>query len=278
VQHFDEPTLWEEIGYRVIAGQLQPGQQVTLKRKEDSYPDYFEALLTLDDAIVSKIFEDEMAQAEWVAQQVRRNLEIDELDYDDILIILPNALTAKKRVVPIRDALNRNGIDSHLAGVTSSADEMFSSRSVAISNIYRAKGNEAPMVYVLNCQHCMADYEQIKLRNTLFTAITRSRAWLRLCGFGPDMKALRREVDNVRQMDFRLQFAVPTEAQLAKIRMIHRDRTAGEKDKIRRATLGLAQFLEAVRNGDLEIETLPANLRGRLKELLGTSGEEDNDG
>jgi superfamily I DNA and RNA helicase len=56
VQHFDDPTLWEEIGYQVVKGQLSPGSTVTLARRPESYPDYFLELLDRNDAVVHKIF------------------------------------------------------------------------------------------------------------------------------------------------------------------------------------------------------------------------------
>jgi superfamily I DNA and RNA helicase len=277
VQHFDEPTLWREIGYRLHDGELEAGCRVSLERDEGSYPAYFEELLDSADAVVSKTFADESEQARWVAQSVKRNLEEDELDHDDILVILPDAYTAKRKAALLFQAFQAVGVASHLAGVTSSRDEIFSERSIAIANIYRSKGNEAPMVYVLDCQSCVEGHELITLRNVLFTAITRSRAWVRLCGWGLSMGRLEREVREVRKRDFRLELKIPTPPELAKMRQLHRERTAGERARIKEAEKGLKNFVEALERGDLVLENLPPDLRTAITKLSRSVSHDEDD-
>lgn len=268
VQHFDDPALWTEIGYEVKAGHLDTGERVTLERNPGTYPKYFEELLEPADAIVSKTFADEIEQADWVARSIRRNIEEDELEHDDILVVLPNAYTAKQKSTIVTEALNRQGISAHLAGVTTSRDEIFTQESIAIANIFRSKGNEAPMVYVLDCQHCVSGHELITLRNILFTAITRSRAWVRLCGWGSNMDKLAAEIQAVRNRQFRLEFTIPTAEQLAKLRQIHRERTAGERTRIRNAEKGLETFLDALERGDLSTDNLSHEQRAALARYL----------
>jgi superfamily I DNA and RNA helicase len=277
VQHFDEPTLWEEVGYRVVAGSLAPGRKVTLQRRPESFPSYFEELLNPEDAVVRIKFDSYDEQAEWVAKSVERNLRKDELEPDDILIVLPNALTAKRSANVVSEALARRGISSHLAGVSRSRDRIFDKRSVALANIYRSKGNEAPMVYVINIQDCAGGYEQIKLRNTLFTAITRCRGWVRLCGVGAGMDTLIGEIDAVRDHQYKLEFTVPTEAELQKLRTIHRELTAAERAKIDRIEKGLVEFLAAVQNGDVQLESLPLEVRTKLANMMSALAADNDD-
>jgi superfamily I DNA and RNA helicase len=277
VQHFDEPALWEDIGYEVNGGALRSGERVVLQRRPDSSPQYFAELLNPEDAIVCARFDDPLSQAEWVAASIESNLKKDELEPDDILIVLPKALTAKRGASIIIDALVRRGIPAHLAGVTGSRDQIFDTKSVALANIYRSKGNEAPMVYVINCHECVFGYEQLKLRNTLFTAITRCRAWIRLSGCGPAMDLLVSEVNTVRQHQFKLDFKIPDENELKKLRTIHRELTAAERAKIERAEKGLNEFLEAVQRGDLPLESLPLEARTKLAKLVSSLESEDDD-
>src|SRR5690606_23250168 len=109
-----------------------------------------------------------------------KNLNEDELEPDDILIVLPDSYTSKTRGNQIMRALSRLRIRSHLVGVTNSRDAVFAPDSVAIAHIYRAKGNEAPMVYVMDAQYADKERNLVTRRNILFTAITRSRAWVRI--------------------------------------------------------------------------------------------------
>jgi superfamily I DNA and RNA helicase len=91
-----------------------------------------------------------------------------------------------------------------------SRDEISMKGSVAIANIYRSKGNEAPMVYVVNAQYCFSGYELTKLRNVLFTAITRCRAWVRISGWGSGMLKLMEEINAIQTNHYRLSFRIPT--------------------------------------------------------------------
>ncbi len=53
-----------------------------------------------------------------------------------------------------------------------------------MTGIYRAKGNKAGFVLVMNAQDCCKSCILATVRNQLFTAITRSKAWVRVTGIG----------------------------------------------------------------------------------------------
>ena len=277
VQHFDEPTLWSEIGYAVLKGELIAGSEVVLERSTQSYPRYFSQLLNRDDSIMFRGFASEAEQDAWVAAEIRKNLAEDELESDDILIVLPEAYTSRSRGRSLTAALARQGIAAHLVGVTSSRDEVFRKGSVAITHIFRAKGNEAPMVYAVDSEHASNGYNLITRRNTLFTALTRSRAWIRVTGVGVGMDALLAEFNAIRERQFHLQFVVPTSEELRRLRRIHRDRPEKELQSAKRATEGLEQFFEAIDNEEIELDHLPARLRTKLA-LLTRQKPGGNDG
>lgn len=275
IQHPDEPTLWRDIGYNVVHGQLVDGSPVTLERSRESYPRYFSDLLTATDAVVIQSFTDEPSQDGWVAAQILRNLTEDELEHDDILIVLPDTYRAKTRAPRLMAELGRLGIPSHLAGVNTSADEIFRQGSVALAHIYRAKGNEAPMVYAIDAQHAASEFNTLTRRNTLFTAITRSRAWVRVTGWGDQMEPITGEVADVMQNEFRLKFTIPSAEQLVRLRHIHRDRPEREEKAVRKATEGVEVFLAAIERGDMDIYDLPPALRTRLTRLRTDSSDDD---
>ena len=99
----------------------------------------------MDDLIQFVNFETKEQQAEWLAEQIQKNLKEDELDADDIIVINPDPLSTRAEVGKPRRLLFEMGIETHLAGVDVSADVFFDQRneSVAFTGIFRAKGNEA---------------------------------------------------------------------------------------------------------------------------------------
>jgi superfamily I DNA and RNA helicase len=146
----------------------------------------------------------------------------EELRHDDIIVIHPDPISARERVGPIRKVLFDAGIQTHLAGVDTDADVFFRTEtaSVTFTGIYRAKGNEAGMVYVTNAQDCDgAGAGLATLRNRLFTAITRSKAWVRVVGHGPKMVALVREFEQLWAKKFLLDFIYPDDPVLSKLRV-----------------------------------------------------------
>jgi len=269
VQLFDDDALWRDIGYKLLGGQFQPNTSIVLERGENSYPEFFKKWFSPDESISCHCFNDFDQEINWIADQVLKNLQEDELEPDDILIILPDVMTAKTKANQIILALRGRGIQAHLAGVSSSVDELFKSDSVAIAHIHRAKGNEAPIVYIANSEYCASGHGLTKLRNGLFTAITRSRAWVRLCGCGAEMNKIKAEFDALKLQKFSLSFTLPDKAERQKLRIINRERTAAEKAELKRATDGLKNFIELVEKKEMDINTLPLGVRERLEQIIG---------
>ena len=264
IQHFDMPDRWLEVGYSLVNGRLEAGQEVTLRRSENSYPEYFDELLQSDDIILTESFRTPIQQAEWIASSIETNLNEDQLEHDDILIVLPDPRTSRSTANLIIDALNRRRIPAHLVGVSAGTDEIFQSNSVALAHIYRSKGNEAAMVYIADSHLCYSGPNIVKLRNTLFTAITRSRAWVRLTGFGRHMEELQREIQRVVDNGYSLRFIIPDAQQLEEIRQIYRERTAAEEQRTERVLRGAEDFAAALERGELNFEELPPRVRSIL--------------
>ncbi|WP_205878791.1 DEAD/DEAH box helicase [Mycobacterium camsae] len=275
VQHFEDPQLWEEIGYQRDAGSLQLGSYVELSRSGLSSPAYFVELLRSEDAVMFRSdFADEPSQDRWVAQQILNDVGPAELEHDDILIVIPSAYTSKRRYARLASILEDHGIPSHLVGVNSSQDIVFVRGSVAVAHIYRAKGNEAPMVYVLDAQYAGAAFNEVSRRNTIFTAITRSKAWVRVCGFGTTMAGIADEVEAVRAADFRLKFTIPTAEQLAEMRRVNADLNRNAPAS---QIVALEQLAEAFERGEVSPDQLPPKLLRQLSNYLNQlPGFDDN--
>jgi len=278
VQMFDQPALWEEIGYRVREGELRKGSHVVLERTDETSPRFLEEHSGVDDLVRFQKFESEAEQNAWLVKQICRNLTEDELRHDDIIVIHPDPLSARERLSPIRKALFERGIQNHLAGVDTVADVFFKTEtpSVTFTGIFRAKGNEAGMVYVINAQDCDTTGAGLaSLRNRLFTAITRSKAWVRIVGHGRGMDKLLDEFVSLKRHDFRLDFTYPTDEILSKLRVVHRDLSAADKARLERKIKGFEQAIDGIVSGELDLddvasslEKLDAETRAELLRLL----------
>lgn len=139
------------------------------------------------------------------------------------------------------------GIKSILAGVDTNRDTFRVNNCVTCANVYRAKGNEAPMVYIANSEYCADGAELSKLRNILFTSITRSRAWVRICGVGEEMQQIQREYEQCADNDYNLCFKVPTPKELEAARKLNRERTSTEKKILKTSKDNINELIDEKR-------------------------------
>lgn len=265
VQLFEDLNLWDSIGYKVVGGELQYGEFVQLQRKENSYPSYFSQLLKPEDAIKVNSFNTVLEEYQWVAEQIYNDINNNELDPDDILVIFPDSYYSKNQYSAFSSFLDQRGIDSILAGVSTDRNTFRIENCITCSSIYRAKGNEAPMVYIVNAEYCADGEELITLRNILFTAITRSRAWVRICGIAPGMDIIKKESESCMSNKYNLNFRILTKDELRHKRAIYRDRTENEKKKLKELNLALKKITESLVTGEFEIDSLP-----ELNKLINT--------
>jgi superfamily I DNA and RNA helicase len=78
------------------------------------------------------------------------------------------------------------------------------------------------------------------------------------------MNLIRDEATTAIENAFRLEFTIPTASQLAEMRHVHRDRSNGEEETVKRTTEALSSFLEAVERGEADFFDLPPALRAKL--------------
>ena len=244
---------------------------VTLCRTRETSPKFLEDHSPVGDLIRFKSFADEIEQAEWLAVEIGRNLEEDDLTRNDIMVINPDPLTTRKKVGVIRARLLEMGIQSHLAGVDTDPDVFFepNAASVTFTGIHRAKGNEAAMVYIINADDCQAAaFDLARIRNRLFTAITRSKAWVRVLGVGQCMKELTREFQELKARGFALDFRYPSAEERARLRVIHRDMTQAERRRVEGSNRNLGDLVRDIERGDIHMEDLDEAVLDKLTDLL----------
>jgi len=271
IQMFDRSELWRDVGYTVKSGSLEDGHEVTLERTFDSSPAFLETPAEVDRLIEFIEFPNSDAQTTWLADQIEKNIRDDELGYDDIIVINPDPISTVKQVASPRRELFVRGIQSHVAGVDTSSDIFFrgEDESIAFTGIFRAKGNEAGMVYVINAQDCYGGpYNVGRVRNQLFTAITRSKAWVRVLGIGPNMNRLKNEYGKVETHNYELHFVYPTKETRKHLRVVNRDKSVSVQKKIQGATSNLSNLISDIGEGKVLLEDLPTEDVMALRRLL----------
>ncbi len=271
VQIFENSALWLDVGYENKHGNITDGKRVVLRRTSKSSPELLEVHSPVDDLISFEVFDTEEEQTARVVEGIMGNLTNDELLPDDIVVINPNPLTTRNAVKEARTLLFEKGINSNLAGVTSAADVFTEPDTVTFTGIYRAKGNEAAMVYIINAQDCFTSFSPrsiARVRNLLFTSITRSKAWVRVLGVGPNMVALKEEFEKVKVAGFELDFIYPTKEEREHITIINRDMSISEKEQIKQNRITLEDLAVSLESGETIIEDYPEDVIMKLRAFL----------
>lgn len=276
VQMFDHAGQWTDVGYSVVEGTLEGGQKVVLRRGSDASPSFLEDHSPIDDLVQFRVFPNEGEQAQWIVAEIERNLREDGLRHDDIVVINPDPITTRRKAGTIRARMLERGIDCHLAGVDTDRNTFLAPDhpSVTLAGVHRAKGNEAAMVYVVNAEAGVEDtYNAAGVRNRLFAAITRSKAWVRVSGIGSAMSQLKREYEELKQNEFELRFHYPTAKERAKIRTIHRDLSPQQQAKRRRTNTELKELIRNIQRGEYGIDDIDSEIRDQLLNILGGSND-----
>lgn len=207
------PEVWNAIGYK-SSTPIVDGEEVTLYRTPDTSPE----LLKVDknELIEFLAYDDFKGLKEALIQSLINDIQKEKLLPSDIMIIDMDAIGSLTNRASIMAMMNLeydydSGVSIHMAG-SLNPEDFFRRDSIVYTSVFRAKGNETFMVYIINAQRCINSLVPRSDRNALFTAITRSKGWVKVMGYGEEMKSLCKEFEQVKSHGFKLHFDhYPTE-------------------------------------------------------------------
>lgn len=220
--------VWDSIGYN-CEGELEYGKNVILYRPIETSPN---VIKLKDEPVKFFKFNEVNEQINFIVNCINNDLKNEGLLPKDIMIIDLDTFNAEKNFYDFKAKFNELGL--HYAGKTNPED-FFREESVVYSTVFRAKGNETFMVYIVNAQQVINTIETITLRNALFTAMTRSKGWVNVIGYGESMDKLVEEFHCVKANNYKLIFKpYPTKEQLKKIRTYNNDLSRSDVEALNR--------------------------------------------
>lgn len=224
--------VWTAIGY-CSDNPIQQGKEAVLYRTKETSPDYLN--ISPDEIIKFSKYENNEEMNKALIKIVYEDLTQEQLSNQDIMIIDMDTLSYANncnelikliKTINIEKEKNNESfydVAIHTAGAASPED-FFREKSIVYSSVRRAKGNESYMVYIVNAQKCVNSLQPRADRNALFTAITRSKGWVRVFGYGEDMEDLCNEFNTIKEHDFKLYFEhYPTKEELESIFLNNQD-------------------------------------------------------
>jgi superfamily I DNA and RNA helicase len=265
VQMLADEASWRAVGYELQSGSLNPGKPVVLHRPEENSPTLITKIYTGTKRLIERnAFNSREEELDWIAKSIQNDVHVENVPPESIVVISLDSLPAKRYMMSLQRLLMSHNVGSTIPGLVDAASDFAEAGLVTLSTVFRAKGNEAPIVYILGFEHLYSFAEEIENRNRAFTAISRTKGWVRITGVGPTMANISKEIDSLLGDLPDLKFVFPD---MARIRKLDAAETSRRKRTVKRVKGAVGELLtqrEAL--SDLSPEE-KAKLVDLLKEL-----------
>lgn len=269
VQMLGNIESWKAVGYELESGELVPGRRVVLFRPEENSPNPIERLYKGSQELVTvKKFEDRSKEFEWVAESIEKDIKEEGVPSEQIVVITLNSLEAKSQLARLQHLLLERGVSALIPGFVHDNASFAEPGFVTLATVYRAKGNEAPVVYVINADYIGRYVGEIEARNRFFTSVSRAKGWVRIVGSGSHMDAVITEIRKALTDIPRFMFITPDPK---KIRQLDLE-TSRRRAQVTRVKKSVRDLLEVDPDalGQMDQQTLK-ELYKRLSEAMDES-------
>lgn len=256
VQLLESKAHWQDVGYEVPTGELVTGQPVTVMRPSRNSP------LPIPDVPRFPLLSWHSAtnlvtEVDWVIDQIEAFLK-KGLNAEDIVVIALDDRNAKKYLSRISEQLAFKGVSSNNIIADPYNEPPFSIPGrVTLSTVYRAKGNEAAAVIAIGVDG--VETRSRDGRNKLFTAFTRTKAWLRVSGTGPLSEKIFGELELAMETAPEMRFTMPD---LKAVETIQR----GFSKKQAVARKARDEFVKKLRDGGFSDDEIEEELQSKLNQ------------
>ncbi|HHW1804889.1 TPA: DEAD/DEAH box helicase [Pseudomonas aeruginosa] len=244
---FYHSAEWNAIGYGVIEPQgllINEGVRVEIERPDANSKNLLEGILRDNgkrplNLVQPSRFSTDQEQMDFLAQKISQLVVADGVAPEEIIVINLSPGNNKNSMLAIQRVLAVAGVRSVIPGYVESADVFKPSGYVTLTTPFRAKGNEANIVFVVNAQRVSDDFT-LRMRNAFFVAVTRSRGWCYITGYGQAMQGLIEEIECIKRDFPRFKFVCPSPDRVKNTKSFL-DKSDKELDKIQ-------EFMELMRS------------------------------
>lgn len=206
IQTLENNEHWQDLGYQVVEGNCKDGDEMSIVRPIANSPLAVSSRQKIEEIIKHYSAEDFEDECKWVACEIESAINNDKLRPDDIIVISLDDKNSKAYFEEIAFYLTEREILTYNLSSVAYQKGFYRSDCVTLTTLYKAKGNEAAMVFVVGCDVFEGAKNSKSMRNKIFTAFTRAKAWLRISGVKIADKSLVREIEEVKKNNFELRF------------------------------------------------------------------------
>jgi superfamily I DNA and RNA helicase len=261
VDVIEETRDWEALGYRVMEpaarARLASGDNIVVERPSEHSRNILESLLINagrpdKELVVINGFPNKPAELEFVAGEISEIVQKEGVPPEEIVVVTLSVGASKAELTRLRSLLASSNIKSIMPGFIERPSMFKEKGYVTLTTPFRAKGNEANIVFVTSSELVTSDVT-FRRRNAAFVSITRSRGWTYVSGVGSGANELNAELRAILGDYPQLKFRYPAQVELERRRKI----LASDDDDLARQNELLEGLFSTDR--DLLIEKIRSN-------------------
>lgn len=218
VQRLENNEHWESLGFVVKEGDSKDGSLMKINRPNNNSSLIKNDLLDSDYVITVYKATEFKEELDYIVKSILEDLE-KELRPEDISVICMDSYNSRKYFDYIEKILDQEGVKVFNLMNAPSNNKFFKiPNHVTLSTIFNAKGNESGSVHITGIDSVFTSKNDITERNKIFTAMTRSMAWVSLSGVGDSVNYCIDELNKLKENDYELVFNQPSETDVKTIR------------------------------------------------------------
>jgi superfamily I DNA and RNA helicase len=227
---FEDDESWSAIGYEVETPKkriFDEGDRVVLSRPDSYSRNNLEAIVdssarSPDLEAKNQLFNvaefnDKLKELDYIVSCIKQLIDEENVPAEEIIVINLDTKKAKSDFAFLRNMLNQADIDATTPGFIEGAHVFKEKGKITLTTPFRAKGNEANIVFIMNCQRVNTGYS-LQSRNSFFVSVTRSRGWVYATGTGEKMGALIEEVNLIKADYPKFKFDFPNKVAMGRAR------------------------------------------------------------
>jgi len=240
VQMINSKESWHALGYTVESDQLIQGKKVTIYRSPDnSISPITNIYKGSQKPVELKEFQTRNDEINWIANSIKNDIRVEKVAPEQIVVICLDGLKRKEYLPPLQKLLFEFNIPSKIPGLMDDSSFFAEPGYVTLSTIFHAKGNESYIVYIMSFDMVYDYVEYLQNRNRAFTAISRSKAWVRITGIGPGIQKAKKEIQQILDDLPRFNFVFPNPDKIPSLDA-ETDRRRSELRKVRESLTAIS--------------------------------------
>lgn len=257
---------WKSIGYNIKSGDFNAGETMAIERPPENSPNNIDALYPGVEILQLDTARDKDEEIKIVSTKIIELVKNENVRADDIIVIELDTKSAKYSLGRIQEELFEAEINGKMPGIIDNADDFFIEDNVTLTTVRRAKGNEAPIIFVMGIDKiydCSSKVNERIIRNQVFISLTRSKGWCFISGIsGANMDAFLEEYKRITHDYPILNFKYPTEDELKQIATIN---YISQDKQTQTEYYSQIEMIKKLTTDENLIKLLPDELKEKLK-------------